>query len=50
MEGVDTVNAATGVRLNPGTSESGNAETRECKIVERCVYTTPFGWPVVPLV
>jgi hypothetical protein len=22
----------------------------ECSTVERCEYTTPFGWPVVPLV
>jgi hypothetical protein len=22
----------------------------ECRIVERCEYTTPFGLPVVPLV
>ena len=31
-------------------SASGSAAVSACSTLERCVYMTPFGSPVVPLV
>src|SRR6185436_14459545 len=32
----------------PTPSPSGSAAASACSTVERCEYSTPLGWPVVP--
>src|SRR5262245_2622849 len=43
-----TTGSTVSARDSP--SVSGSADTIECSIVERWLYTTPLGRPVVPLV